>query len=299
MREYLGNKVMIMCCSQCNLRCEHCYISYTGNRDPDELLQLVKFLKERYQIVLNGAEVLTNLDYLKSYQEVGQRYILSNGLVLYEDPSVIDTLRQYGLDSISISYHFGIHDQISLIPSSHLERVFELLNSNGFNFRLMTTITSKNYNMLEEMCERTLELGGRGLYLTNYILQGNALEKGESSLILTQEQIDIFFTELMKCREKYDKDKLLIERDAGFGINRLSNHDHFMCPSINNQVILTPDNSLYPCIFLAKPGYEIGKLIDGKLWIYDEYFNINDGRHCFAKEICNEGKAFTKHSSQI
>ena len=98
----------------------------------------------------------------------------------------------------------------------------------------------------------------------------------------------------MKCRKQYDKRELLIERDAGFGKNFLSNHDNFYCPAINNQVILTPDNNLYPCIFLAKPGYEIGKLIDGKLLIYDEYVNINHGDICFAKEICNEGRQLIK-----
>lgn len=67
-----------------------------------------------------------------------------------------------------------------------------------------------------------------------------------------------------------------------------------MCPSINNQVILTPDNNLYPCIFLAKPGYEIGRLIGDTLWINDEWLNINDGNQCYAKEICNEGRKLLK-----
>ncbi len=294
MKEFTGNKIMIMCCSRCNLSCEHCYISYSGNRDSNELLELVKSLKNKYKIVLNGAEVLTDLNYLKSYQEIGQKYILSNGLVFYLNPGVINILKHYGLNSVSISYHFGIHDKISLISSSILEKVFQSLKDSNFNFRLMTTITSSNYNMLEEMCSKSVKLGAKGLYLTNYIMQGNALEHVSDKLVLNKEQINIFFNDLMKCRKQYDKRELLIERDAGFGKNFLSNHDNFYCPAINNQVILTPDNNLYPCIFLAKPGYEIGKLIDGKLLIYDEYVNINHGDICFAKEICNEGRQLIK-----
>ena len=294
MKEYTGNKIIIMCCSKCNLSCDHCYISYNGNRDANELFELVKKLKEKYEVVLNGAEVLTNLDYLKAYQEIGQKYILSNGLVFYENPNIIDILKLYGLESVSISYHFGIHDKISLIKSYMLEEVFELLKQNNYNFRLMTTITSNNYMMLEEMCDKSIELGAKGLYLTNYILQGNAIKHKNDKFVLNAEQINAFFEQLMRCRAKYSKDELLIERDAGFGKNDLSNHDHFMCPSINNQVILTPDNNLYPCIFLAKPGYEIGKLIDDTLWINDEYLNINNGNQCFAKEICNEGRKLLK-----
>ena len=93
MKEYTGNKIIIMCCSKCNLSCDHCYISYNGNRDANELFELVKKLKEKYEVVLNGAEVLTNLDYLKAYQEIGQKYILSNGLVFYENPNIIDILK--------------------------------------------------------------------------------------------------------------------------------------------------------------------------------------------------------------
>ncbi|MBR3660294.1 MAG: radical SAM protein [Bacilli bacterium] len=294
MKEFTGNKVIIMCCSNCNLSCKHCYISYKGNFEPNKLLKIVKQLKEKYIISLNGAEVLTNLEYLKSYQEIGQKYILSNGLLIYQNPQIIEKLINYGLKSVSISYHFGIHDKISLIPSKILENVFQLLKSNEFNFRLMTTITSQNYNMIEEICKKSLDLGAKGIYFTNFILQGNALNIIDKNLILNENQIRIFFEQLIKCREQYDINQLLIERDAGFGKNPISSHDNFKCPSINNQVILTPDNNIYPCIFLAKKGYEIGKYIDGKIFINDEYYNINNGNICYAKEICNKGKKLIK-----
>ena len=98
----------------------------------------------------------------------------------------------------------------------------------------------------------------------------------------------------MKCREKYKKDELLIERDAGFGRNKLSTHDNFNCPSICDLVVLTPDNNVYPCIFLAKPGNEIGIYQDGKIYIDEKLLSTvqqYNGSTCFAKEICNEGKA--------
>ena len=287
MVEFTGNKVIVMCCSSCNMHCEHCYISYKGDRTPEELLEVVRNLKGKYNIALNGAEVLTNFGFLESYKELGQKYILSNGLVVSSDYSTIDELIEFGIESISISYHFGIHDKISLIPSEMLEKLFQELNRRNFKFRLMTTITSKNYHMIEEMCQRAIELGARGIYFTNFIQQGNAIRLNEQGMILTEEQIEEFFKQLMRCREKYDVEQLLIERDAGFGPNRLSNHDHFRCPSITEQVVLTPDNNIYPCIFLAKPGYEIGKYEDGKIMIDEKFIEINDGKKCYAKEICN------------
>lgn len=47
----------------------------------------------------------------------------------------------------------------------------------------MTIITSCNYNMLDEMCKKSVELGAKGLYLTNYIMQGNAKEHGSDKLV--------------------------------------------------------------------------------------------------------------------
>lgn len=201
---------------------------------------------------------------------------------------------EYGLESISISYHFGLHDKISLIPSNILEEVFEILRRKNFNYRLMTTVTTTNYNMVSEMCRKTIELGARGIYFTNFILQGTALNLSDKGLVLNEEQIKMFFEQIGCCREKYDINKLLIERDAGFGKNIISTHDNFRCLSISEQVVLTPDNNIYPCIFLAKEGYEIGKYIDGKIMLYDEFYGINDGNTCYAKAICNEGKKLLK-----
>lgn len=294
MVEYNGKKVIIMCCSSCNLNCEHCYISYEGNRTAEDLLDVVRNLKDKYEIALNGAEVLTNLDYLKAYQELGQKYILSNGLAISRNPKTIDKLLEHGIESVSISYHFGIHDQISLIPSKELEEVFKKLKEKDFNFRLMTTITTENCHMIEEMCDKAYELGAKGIYFTNFMLQGNALNIEDRDLVLSDEQINSFFKQLMKCREKYKKEDLLIERDAGFGRNTLSTHDNFYCPSICDLVVLTPDNNVYPCIFLAKPGNEIGVYQDGKIYIDEKLLSTvqqYNGLTCFAKEICNEGKA--------
>lgn len=294
MVEYNGKKVIIMCCSSCNLSCEHCYISYEGNRTAEDLLDVVRNLKDKYEIALNGAEVLTNLGYLKAYQELGQKYILSNGLAISRNPKIIDKLLEHGIESVSISYHFGIHDQISLIPSEELEEVFKKLKEKDFNFRLMTTITTKNYHMIEEMCDKAYELGAKGIYFTNFMLQGNALNIEDRNLVLSDEQINSFFKQLMKCREKYKKEELLIERDAEFGRNKLSTHDNFNCPSICDLVVLTPDNNVYPCIFLAKPGNEIGIYQDGKIYVDEKLLSTvhqYNGSTCFAKETCNEGKS--------
>ena len=84
MKEYTGKEVIVMACSNCNANCSHCYISYKGNRAPEDLLSIVRNLKKRYSLNINGAEVLTNFDYLKSYKEIGQHFVLTNGIVFFK-----------------------------------------------------------------------------------------------------------------------------------------------------------------------------------------------------------------------
>ena len=109
--KYKGNRVILMACSKCNVACKHCYIGYKGNRTPEELEELCKYYKEKYKIVrIDGAEPLVDLGYLKSYPIIGQDWIMTNGLRLYQEPEVIDFLLEYGIKNVYMSYHFEIQD---------------------------------------------------------------------------------------------------------------------------------------------------------------------------------------------
>ena len=174
MKEFLGKNLIIMTCSKCNINCEHCYVSYKGNRSADELLQLVTILNEKYNVILNGAEILTDIDYLKSFEYINQNYFMSNGLAIYNNPQILDTIKNYEITSISLSYHFGIQDNISVMTQQKIEKVINLILQKDLQVRLLTTITSDNYNKIIEMCDKFVQLGVSGIKFTNFLLQGNA-----------------------------------------------------------------------------------------------------------------------------
>ena len=81
--------------------------------------------------------------------------------------------------------------------------IIKILRANGLNYRFLTTITSKNYQLIEEMCKESYQLGAKGVMFTNFIRQGNGtnLEK----LILTKQQLKEFFEYLKFVRSLYDK----------------------------------------------------------------------------------------------
>ena len=85
MVEYKGKEVILMACSSCNIkRCEHCYISYEEDREPEDLKQLASLLASNYGVYINGAEVLVNKKYFDSYKIVNQTLFYAFGFQRFD-----------------------------------------------------------------------------------------------------------------------------------------------------------------------------------------------------------------------
>lgn len=269
MYEYTGKNVILMLCSKCNIKCKHCYIKYKGDFDINELDSLFNAIKDKYFIILNGTEPILFKEYYHIYKENKQTRILTNGLELIRNPGLYKTLKDIGIEEIALSYHFGMQDDISFVKSNMLDKLIKDLTTNGFKVKLMTTISSDNYKIIPNMCKIAHELGAKTIKFTNYIFQGNA-QKQKHDKVLTREQIDYVLDTIDECRKDYDKDELYIERCGTFGPNR-KRKEKFECLACNNTVVITPDLNVYRCVFDIDKGNEIGKVIDNKIMIYDEF----------------------------
>lgn len=285
-KEFDGNEVTIMTCSNCNTHCKHCYISYSGNFTAPNLYNLCARLLRKYRVLLNGTEILLHPDYFESLQLIGQNFILTNGIALYENPDLIKTIANVGIKYVGMSYHFGIHEQISSVNHDMIEQNIARLKEYSIGSDLRVTITSKNYNLIQQMCDKAYTLGATGIKFTNYMQMGSAMNMGRSN-ILEKKQIEYFFEQLMKAREKYPKYILTIRRCGSFGKNYCNCNSKFKCTAGEESVVITPELKVYPCFFLAKKGMEIGYVENGKIIIDNPiYFNHNK---CLAREINNNG----------
>lgn len=286
--EYNGKEVVLMACSSCNIkRCKHCYISYNGDRDPKELKDLASLLKsKKYDVYINGSEVLINYNYLKSFYECGQDWILTNGYAIYKDDAVLPLLKENGIEIIEMSYHFGIQDKISVVDKMILEKTIQKINVNGFKLKLLVTINCDNYDKVLDMCNQAIEIGAYGIEFTLFLNQGSAMNMDLNNM-LTDEQKLKFFEQLKQARKTIDKNTLVIDRSGIFGKDFNNENCHFKCPAGKNLVVITPDNNVYPCMFLAKKGFEIGHVVDNKIHI--DYNITNNGDRCLAYEVCNRG----------
>ncbi len=285
MSEYNGKQVTIMSCSDCNANCEHCYISYDGNLTGKELLKMCKVLHQKYKIIINGTEVLLHPDYFKALTISDQNRILTNGIIIYNNPTILDSIKKTGISTIAMSYHFN--SDVSHISHKMLEETIKIIQKANMNVELMCTITADNYNQLDTICEKVLSLGVHIIRFFNCLNTGKCKEN-VNNLCLSDDKLLEFFKQLKIIRAKYDKNILKIKRNGLFGADKNNPNCNFRCNAGIDEVVITPDLNVYPCIFMTKPGFEIGKYINGKV-ILDGEINNNE-KECIAYQIFNRQK---------
>lgn len=281
---YTGKTVAIMSCTKCNINCKHCYISYGGNMNGNELYDMVDKLKDKYEIMINGSEPLMNKEYLKSYKLSKFSSPITNGLVFYNNFEYIDELKKAGIDNLRISYHFDMHEKISVVPKEFLEQLFKEIKKRDVKLTIMCSLSKANYENMEQYCEMAKDMGAEVIKFTNFINQGKA-KKMDEDLFLDKQDYKKFFELLHKVRDKYDKNVLEIKRCGSFGEDTYGK-SNFCCDAGVDYVCITPDKNVYPCIFFCQPGNEIGYYKDGNIYITKEV--NNDQTKCLAKEKYND-----------
>lgn len=290
MKEFSGENVTIMSCSDCNTRCKHCYVSYKGNIDGDVLYDMCNKLKDKYQLNINGTEVLLYRDYFKTYDLIGQKRLLSNGIIINKDDSIIEDIKNSSIEMVAMSYHFIIHEDISSVSQKMLRDNILKLQENGIKVELMCTITKDNYDKVLQICENVVNMGVKKIRFINFLNTGNAIDLDNSN-ILNDKQKEVFFENLNKARHIYTKEQLLIKRCGSFGYD--TNHKcNFKCSAGIHKVVIAPDMNVYPCIYMVKPDYKIGRYIDGKVLIEQELYH--DEMSCLASDCYNKGKSLVK-----
>ena len=264
-----------MLCSDCNNKCEHCYINYNGLFKDERLNELVPILLKKYKVLFNGAEPIIHKEYLKYYKMANNDIIMTNGIALKNNNELMNILIENEVKEIAISYHYGIQDDISLIKIRELDLIIKNLKDKGFKVKLMCSLSVDNYLLVEEACLNAINIGADKIRFTNYIMQGNAINNC-CDKILNKKQINYVLNEILRLRQKISKEILYIERCGSFGKNELF-EDHFKCIGMNNMVAITPDEKVYGCIFDTSKGNEIGYIDSSNRIMIDDNNKFDKG----------------------
>lgn len=284
MYEYDGKNVILMLCSKCNVNCKHCYVKYNGNFDKDIVKHLLEELRKKYFVILNGTEPILFPEYYELFSINEQERLLTNGLEFYRHPELIDIIKKYGIKEIAISYHFGMQDEISYVKSEWLEQIIRNLKNKDIKVKLMTTLSTDNYLLIDKMCKKAHDLGANTIKFTNYIYQGNAQDR-EFSKVLNFEQIQFVLNRIEDLRKMYNQNELYIQRCGTFGSN--IKKKKFECLAGKNMAVITPDMKVYKCVFDIASGNEIGYVRNNKIWIKNEVKDY-DTSYCKVLERYNK-----------
>jgi len=256
-------EVIIFLNSGCNARCSHCYLPYKGCRNPKESLDLVKKLKDDgYKVGCAGSEVLLDLDYLESYRAAGQKYVLTNGILISKDPKILDRIIYAGIEQVDISLHFNIHNELSAAPLDAVCEAIRQAKLYGLKVGLDTIISKANYADAESMCEKAHNLGVDAIKFFRFVKSGKG--RNSSQEPLNEEEI-LHFGELIETAKKnFNKNDLEIKMFGNFGPLTQKGKDlsaeNRYCPAGVSSFSVSPDNIVYGCPFLME--FPIGRLTD-------------------------------------
>jgi len=280
--EYQGEKVAIMATDRCNVRCRHCHLDYKGHFKGERLRILVQNFSTKHVVKLNGAEVIMHPEYFEILNIGRQKFVKTNGVKIVKNPNILNTLKEYGINSITMSYHFDAHDSMSTVPLAIVDEATKIISNAEMDLWIMTVVNKNNYNDVKKMCDQAYEIGARCIYFVNLLKTGNAVKMEDKTL--NNEQIYEFLKNLEETRTLYDKSVLNIGRSGTFGkVEGVRNN--FICPAGHNLVAITPDEKVKPCIGMSGSEFEIGHIEDNKI-IIDKPLH-HDGSKCLVHEVSN------------
>lgn len=274
----------------CNTECAHCYRRCCPEKNPKIARKLSDckkdvraLMKKGFQVRINGAEVLTNLDYLNLYPLVGQDDLLTNGIILAKQPELGEQLMKHGIKKVRISWHIGFQNVLNTIDENIIKQAISNSLKAGLDVLIAVVIGNTNFHALNEISKQVLKVGVKKLELFQLMPVRDEMRR----YTLTAFQKEAVFRQVQMLYKRYRKEELYIQFYGNFN-SRLteksinaSNQGSF-CPAGKSFFIIETTNIIYPCPFLEQSQFRMGRLENGEFKL--EKTIDNDGKSCLAEK---------------
>lgn len=174
--------------SHCNLQCEYCHNSEYSNRKddmtPEEIMQLIRNLKERYpinKILLTGGEPLINpkvFDIIRLITSLGIKPdMVSNGTLLTRE--IVKKLENAGLKRIRLSID-EIGEKSKLRSTANPNQIWKtaemIRETSDIEVCIHTVCSPDNVESLFDVYLKTLKIGARRWRVFDLGYQGGITE---------------------------------------------------------------------------------------------------------------------------
>lgn len=223
---------------RCNLHCAHCYMSaYAGADTSKELstdecrrvMDEIAQVNPEALLILTGGEPLVRKDIfdLASYaSDTGFTVVLgTNGVLLREAEA--RRMRQSGIQGASISLDSVVperHDAFRQLPGAWqgAVRATQILNAEGLDFSIHTSITIWNVDEVSAMIDLARELGARVLNFFFLVRTG----RGTDLTDIAPDQYERLLTMIAQAQGVGDE----TTRSSGTGPGGVAQEDPWSLP---------------------------------------------------------------------
>lgn len=269
-----GKAVVYFLNTSCNRSCSQCYLRNTAG--PDRDLQkasdnVTQLLRQGFEVIPAGAEVLLNPDYLEIYRIAKRKYIRSNGTPIANNPELADRIIEYSIDNVLFTLNTDPdNDVLGLTPQEVIEQAIKISLNSGLNVCGSVVITNQNYRNLNQITNDAIDLGVTVLDFINLIPTNSSLNQ----FVLNESEIKSFFNQITQLKNSIPIETLYLTASPTFGINLRPNKAELLqnekcCSAGDKFMVIGIDDVVYPCTFLMREEYAIGEFDNGIIRLYD------------------------------
>lgn len=252
--------------NKCNLRCKHCYLE--ASPDKNKMLSLGNFKAMLYELEKNmvvnveftGGELFVNPDIYDILELAYQKFtiigILTNGTILQDNVlRLLTENKERTVVNISIdSIDSVVHDRFRGLSGAFRKTCENVkrMTDNGINVRIASSIFKENMWEIDKLAQLAVDLGAK-MFSFNFVEEfgrGSDLFKDAYQDLKVKEYVDYLNEEVI---EKY---KGIIPIQKGEGLVGTRN-----CGAGANSIVIDPTGIIRPCV-LSPAWCDMGNLLE-------------------------------------
>jgi MoaA/NifB/PqqE/SkfB family radical SAM enzyme len=275
--------------SKCNQCCKGCYLEFQRQypeRDHDQALLDLKVLSDNSrQIFLTGSDILSyeNVETLFPYSN--QTLVLGNVVSVPRRRKVLEAIsRNSNVKFVMLTSPSSTNIQTDNNAPSLVKDAVVSVKESGLEPVLTFVIGLSNYQNLEAFADEAIENEARYARFIRHM----PLNKEYGPNFLDDSHMEGFLSQIRMLRKKIPKNILYIRVDGLFGTEWRKEKGK-TCSAGQNDFLIGLDNKVYPCEFLAKEEFILGKFENGVINLERKLIGLSD-YDCKAKQIFGDGK---------
>lgn len=279
------DRVMIELDNRCERNCPQCYLGKDKQSlslaESTRRVRILQGLGVSNIIPIFG-EVLDHPEYLRLFLLLGRDYCLSSSQAIVHNPSIREELLRNGIKAVRLSAHYFDNGQWSPVSLSVVKQAVSLLQEVGIKAEAFTILWRGNYHLVSAICQQAITDGFTTVRFINLMPTRPELRTD----ILTIAEIQQVFSQVSTARQQISKEQLFIRLLGNFGprpgsLGQELSQTGCYCPAGTQSIYLGLDGLIYPCMFLRKPQWVIGRLDQEELRIERQFPIDFDCRTCY------------------